>query len=349
MKCVSAALLVLALVLVSDLALGQSADPYRKFNEYRDAARAGRPYPGAPLRGKVIGFANIFGGPFTIAVENGIKEQLRRAGLDLGKGWISMDNVGDPEIGLKNAQIMLKRKPDFFIEFQWYPEVNNQVASMFGKARIPVLAIDVPVPGAAFMGVDNHGVALLAGHHMAKLIREKWGGWDGVDILVIDRLTTAGEAVEQRSEGVVEALAEEIGIAPDDPKIVRFDMDTNAEEFEGWGMKKVLEAHPDAVKIALYGHNEPALKGMIAAMQSAGRWAPARKIAVSAGADEVGRRAIRDGLIDAAVAFFPERYGEYVVPAVCAALTGNPVPPAIYVENEVITRENIDRWYPRKK
>jgi len=349
MKSASTAFLILALALVSDLAPGQAGDPYRKFNEYRAVARSGGQYPGAPLRGKVIGFASIFGSPFTVAVENGIKEQLNRAGLDLNKGWISMDNVGDAEIGLKNAQILLKRNPSFFIEFQWYPEVNNEVASMFGKAGIPVLAIDVPIPGAPFMGVDNHKVGLLAGHHMAKLIRKKWGGWEGVDILVVDRLATAGEAVEQRSEGAVEALAAEFGIALDDRKIVRFDMDTSAEEAEGWGMRKVLEAHPEAAKIALYGHNEPAMMGMIAAMQNAGRWDPASKIAVSAGADETGRSAIRDGLIDAAVAFFPEHYGEYIVPAVCAMLTGDPVPSFITVDNEIIDRGNIDRWYPRRK
>ena len=66
------------------------------------------------------------------------------------------------------------------------------------------------------------------------------------------------------------------------------------------------------------------------------------------GCDEIGQVQIRQGLTDAAVAFFPDRYGEYVVPAVCAILTGHPVPPYIFVENEVITKENIDRWYPKK-
>lgn len=98
--------------------------------------------------------------------------------------------------------------------------------------------------------------------------------------------------------------------------------------------------------------DEPALMEMIAAMPNAGRWDLATKIAISAGADEAGQSgqsAIREGLIDATVAVFPERHGEYVVPAVSAILAGRPVPRAIYVENEAITLANIDRWYPEKK
>jgi ABC-type sugar transport system substrate-binding protein len=36
------------------------------------------------------------------------------------------------------------------------------------------------------------------------------------------------------------------------------------------------------------------------------------------------------------------------VPAVCAILDGQAVPPWIYVENEVITKANIDKYYPKK-
>jgi ABC-type sugar transport system substrate-binding protein len=64
--------------------------------------------------------------------------------------------------------------------------------------------------------------------------------------------------------------------------------------------------------------------------------------------DDLGKSQIRDGLSDAGIAFFPERYGEYVIPAVCATLQGAPVPAYIFVENEVITKANIDKWYPKK-
>ena len=107
--------IVLALIAVAGMAF--AADPYAVFNKYREMAKAGKPYAGAPLKGKVIGFANIFGTlPFCISVENDIKKHLKLAGRDLSKGWISMDNQYDSVLGLKNADIMLSKKPHFFIE-----------------------------------------------------------------------------------------------------------------------------------------------------------------------------------------------------------------------------------------
>lgn len=350
MKLSRVLLVVAALLALTVLASGQSRDPYRVFNQYRAMAASGRPYRGAPLKGKVIGFANIVGSlPFCVSVENSMREQLQLAGLNLSRGWIRMDNQGDPEIGLRNARLMLERRPDLFIQFQLYPLVNNVTAQEFGAAGIPVLGIDVPVPGSSYVGIDNYRIALTTGRAMAALIRERWGGWEEVDVLFLGRLTSAGEAVLLRVEGVAHALAEEFGIQPDDPKIVRADFQEMGSELDGWGFAEALEAYPDAVRIAATANNEEYMSAMIAVMQSAGRLDPASKIIVTMGCDELGQAQIRQGLADAAVAFFPDRYGEYVVPAVCAILGGHPVPPYIFIENQVITRANIDQWYPRKK
>ncbi len=340
--------IVLALIAVASMAF--AADPYAVFNKYRAVAKANKPYPGAPLKGKVIGFANIFGTlPFCISVENNIKKQLQLAGGDLNKGWISMDNQYDSVLGLKNADIMLSRKPNFFIEFQSDAKVNQIVAAKFNAAKIPLLAIDVPVPTAPFMGVDNYKVALMGGHYMAKLIKEKWGGWDGVDMVALGQMPAGGEVTMLRSEGFADALAEEFGIdAKNDPKIVRFDGGMGQSAEAKAAMDDVLSAHPDAVKIAVTSINEQTMAGIIASMQGAGRWDPANKIVITLGVDELGQSQLRDGLSDAGIAFFPEHYGEYVIPAVAAMLTGNAVPPWIFVDNEVITKANIDKWYPKK-
>ena len=341
--------LIMAFIAVAGFVFAQAADPYKVFNKYRALAKAGKPYTGAPLKGNVIGFANIFGTlPFCISVENDIKAQLKLAGVDLGKGWISMDNQYDSVIGLKNADIMLSKHPDFFIEFQADAKVNNIVAAKFGAAKIPLLAIDVPIPGSSFMGVNNYKVALMGGHEMARLIKQKWGGWDGVDMVALAQMPAGGDVTMLRSEGFADALAEEFGIdAKKDPKIVRFDGGMGQSEQAKAGMDDVLAAHPDATKIAVTSINEQTMAGVIAAMQGAGRWDPANKVVITLGVDELGQSQLRDGLSDAGIAFFPEHYGEYIVPAVVAVLQGQPIPPYIYVDNLVITKDNIDKWYPK--
>ncbi len=326
---------------------GTTGVQYPLFDQYREAAKAGQPYPGSPLKGKVIGFANIFATlPFCISVENDIKKQLQLAGGDLSTGWISMDNQYDSVVGLKNADIMLSKKPDFFIEFQADAKVNNIVAAKFGAAGIPLLAIDVPVPGAPFMGVNNWKVALMGGHYMGKLIKEEWGGWDNVDMVVLLQMPAGGDVTMLRSEGFAAALAEDFG--PDvEKKIVRADGGMGQSEQAKAAMDDVLAAHPNAKRIAVTSINEQTMAGVIASIQGAGRWNADDIIVVTLGVDELGQSQLRDGLSDAGMAFFPEHYGEYVIPAVAAMLQGQAVPPWIYVENEVITKENIDQYYPK--
>jgi len=323
------------------------AGMYPLFDQLREVAKKEQPYPGSPGKGKKLGFANIFATlPFCISVEQNIIKHAELAGFSRAD-MILMDNQYDSVIGLKNADIMLSRRPDFFIEFQSDAKVNNIVAQKFDTAGIPLLAIDVPVPGAPFMGVNNWKVAVMGGKHMAKLIKEQWGGWDNVDMVVLLQMPAGGTVTMLRSEGFAAALAEEFGPEVEE-KIVRTDGGMGQSEQAKAAMDDVLAAHPKERRIAITSINEQTMSGAIASLQTAGRWDPNDTIIITLGCDELGQSLVREGLTDASIAFFPEKYGEYVVPAVCAILQGQPVPPYIYVENEIITKANIDKFYPTK-
>ncbi|TFG59990.1 MAG: sugar ABC transporter substrate-binding protein [Spirochaetales bacterium] len=323
------------------------AGVYDVFNNYLEMAKKGQPYAGAPGKGKKLGFANIFGTlPFCISVEQDIIKQAKLAGF-AESDMIILDNQYDSTIGLKNADIMLSKRPDFFIEFQADAKVNAIVAAKFNAAKIPLLAVDVPIPGAPFMGVNNWGVALTGGKYMAKLIKEQWGGWDKVDMVVLMQMPAGGEVVMLRSDGFAAALVEEFG-ADAEKKIVRADGGMGQTEQAKAAMDDVLAAHPAGKKIAVTSINEQTMAGVIASLQGAGRWNPADVIVITLGVDELGQSQIREGLSDAGIAFFPEKYGEYIVPAVVTMLQGQAVPHWIYVQNEVITKENIDKYYPKK-
>ncbi len=340
-------LIVATLFLMASLdVFGQSA--YSLFDQYRAAAKKGQAYPGAPGKNMKLGFANIFGTlPFCISVEKDIIKHAKLAGFD-EKNIIILDNQYDSVVGLKNADIMLSRRPNVFIEFQADSKVNNIVAAKFRAAGIPIVAIDVPVPGAPFMGVDNWAVALMGGKKMAELIKTKLGGVDKLDLVVLLQMPAGGEVTMLRSEGFAAALEEAFGDAVKS-KIVRADGGMGQSEQAKKAMDDVLAAHPNAKTIALTSINEQTLAGAIASLQGAGRWDPKKLVLVSLGCDELGQSQLRDGLTDAAIAFFPEKYGEYVVPAAAALLKKAPVPPYIYIENEIITRDNIDKYYPKKK
>ena len=326
----------------------QDEGPCELFEVYRTAAKAGKPYPGLPGKGKKLGFANIYGTqPFCISVEKSLIEHAKRAGFS-EDNIIIMDNQYKADIALKNADIMLSKRPDVFIEFQADENVNHIVSRKFKAAGIPVIAIDVPVPGAPFMGVDNWGMSRMGGQEMARLIKTSWGGWDAVDMVLLLQMPSGGDITMRRSEGFAKALVAEFGEKAE-KKIVRADGGMGQTEQAKAAMDDVLATHPKAKKIAITSINEQTMAGVIASLQGAGRWNEDDIIIISLGVDELGQSQIRDGSADAGIASFPETYGQYVIPAVCALLQGKPVPSEILVNHKVITKENIDEYYPKSK
>ncbi|GAK49738.1 regulatory protein IclR [Candidatus Moduliflexus flocculans] len=320
---------------------------YAVYECYRECAKAGEPYTNSPGKGKRLGFASVFSAePFGVEVEENICRQAELAGFER-QDLILLDNKYDADIALKNAELMLAQELDLFIEYQADVKANHIIAAKFAEAEIPIIAVDIPVPGAPFMGVHDWQAATLGGKYMAQLITEKWGGWEAVDIVVLLQMPAGGEITMLRSEGFATALEETFG-SQAEQKIVRADGGMGLAEQAKTAMYRVLAAHPNAKRIALTSINEETMSGAIEALQEAGRWQRENLIIITLGVDDLGKKQIREGLSDAGVAFFPEKYGEYLIPAACAILEGAPVPSHIFVENEIITRQNIDQFYPQR-
>lgn len=318
---------------------------YGIYEKYREYAQREELYPGGPGRGKRMGFAAIFGiQPFCIEVEQSVLKQAALAGFDRRDIFV-LDNQYDPDVGLQNAEIILSQRPDIFIEYQADIKINNIVAARFLEAGIPLIAVDVPVPGAPFVGVNNWQVATMGGKYMAKLLMERWGGWHAVDLVILLQCPTGGEVNMLRSEGFATALVEIFGEQVE-AKIVRKDGGIGRMEQGRAAMIEILTAYPEARKIAVTTLNEEMMEGVIFALKETGRWQRDNLIVITTGVDDLGKTQIREGLSDAGVAFFPEKYGEYIIPAVCAILEDAPVPSHMYVENTIITKENIAQFYP---
>jgi len=318
---------------------------FELYESYRQCALRGENYPGQPGKGKRLGFANFFSTePFCISLKNGIVEQAKLAGF-AERDIIIMDNRYDSVLGLKNADIMLAKRPAAFIECQVDENINNVIGRKFRAAGIPIIGVDVPVPESPFVGIDGWKVAFMGGQEMARLIKSQWGGWEAVDMVVLLQMPFGGERNMRRSEGFAAALAEEFGEKVEE-KIVRTDGGPGQSEPTKIAMDDVLAVNPNARKIAVTSIDEQTMAGAIASLQGAGRWNPEDVIVITLGCDGLGQSQLRKGISDAAIAFFPEYYGQYLVPAACSMMQGHSVPSDIYVDNAVVTKENIDEYYP---
>jgi ribose transport system substrate-binding protein len=68
---------------------------------------------------------------------------------------------------------------------------------------------------------------------------------------------------------------------------------------------------------------------------------------VGQGADRIVREEIRhpDSRIIGSTAYWPERYGEKLIPLAVKILQGE-APPTVHIDHEFINATNIDAFYP---
>jgi ribose transport system substrate-binding protein len=195
------------------------------------------------------------------------------------------------------------------------------------------------------MGVNNFKVAYMAGEVAMEYV-EEMGGIDKIDNIILMQMPAGGEVTMLRSEGFYQAFVDKYGAEVIDPKTIRADGGAGEAEQANKAMTDVLATIPDAENCILTSINAQTMSGIISAIQTAGRWDPEKWIVITQGADETGNQQVADGLTKASIAYFPEKYGEYLVPASVALMNGFVVPPFMYVENVVISMNNMKDYYP---
>src|SRR4030042_6841572 len=93
-----------------------------------------------------------------------VDESMRGAAEEYGVDLVYIDNEFSPEKALENAELVAARGDvDLVFEFNYYQQQNYVIADIFREANIPVIAIDIPIPGAVYYGADNYYGGKLEG------------------------------------------------------------------------------------------------------------------------------------------------------------------------------------------
>ena len=291
-----------------------------------------------------IGFANLTEDiVFTQLVGQGIKDAAAKTGkIEL----VTADNKLDGATALANANNFVTQGVDGVIEFQTDEKFGNVIMEKFRAKNIPAIAIDIPMPGATFFGADNYKAGRLAGEAAAQYAKDNWDG--KVDAILVLELPQSGPIPAARMQGMVEGLQDSLGTKVPEDMIFRLDSKNTQDE----SFKKVsdtLPKIPNAEHIVGVTINDGTALGVIAALEAAGR--KNQDIVVGQGADPSGQEEImKDGsLYLGATGYFPEKYGDKIIPAILDALECKPLPPSIYVDHVFITKANLCQYYPDAK
>ena len=274
---------------------------------------------------------------FPREVHAGLLRAAEREQLEL----IVVDNKYQPKVALRNAQHLIKERVDLVIEFQTDEAVAPAIASKYLEAGIPLIAIDIPHPGATYFGADNYQAGLLGGRYLGKYAHACWNGQ--VDEVLILELARAGALVGARTKGIIAGLNETLPLA-ESVRVVSLDGDgqlmASLEKVRRY--IRMSKAH----RVLVGAANDPSALGAVRAFQEAGRQTTCAIVGQNAEPD--ARRELRSGRtpLVASVAYFPERYGSGLVRLALDILSKKAVPPAVFTRHQVITAENVDHFYP---
>jgi ribose transport system substrate-binding protein len=274
---------------------------------------------------------------FPREVHTGLLAAATRADLEL----IVVDNRYQPKVALRNADHLIKENVDLVIEFQTDEAMAPAIASRYLEAGIPLIAIDIPHPGATYFGANNYQAGVLAGRYLGRWAKSRWNG--EVDQIVLIELARAGMLVRARTSGILAGIKESLRDVATRPA-VRIDGDGQFNT----SLEKVRRhlRQSRATHILVGAANDPSALGAARAFQEAGR----EKSCAIAGqnAEPDARAELREPRtpLVASVAYFPERYGDDLIRLALDILAHRPVPPAIFVRHQVITADNVDHFYP---
>lgn len=287
-----------------------------------------------------IGFANLSEEiPFAVDVRRGLERAAKqRSNVDL----VIADNRLSSERALAIADNFVAKGVQVAIEYQIDARMGTTIMNKYQRARIPVIAVDIPMVGATYFGVDNFYSGHLAGVALGRWIEQNWQG--NVDALLILEEPRAGALPEARIEGQVAGLREVLGEEFAAQRRVLNSGNTSAASEVV--VAQALVDLSGCQRIAVACFNDDAALGALRAARRLGR---EQDLAiVGQGADRLVQHELRQpgARIIGSTAFMPERYGNLLIDLALRILRGESVPPAVYVEHVFIDAHNVDHFYP---
>ncbi len=252
-----------------------------------------------------------------------------------------LDNRYSPKVAQRNADVFVKERVDLVMEFQTDEMVAPMISAKYREAKIPFIAIEVPHPGSIYFGANNYEAGLIGGRALGKWAKQCWDGQ--ADEIVLMELPRAGMVSRARLTGMLVGIRE---ILPDTEHCPVVYLDGDGLFDSSWKVMRRYISHSGAKRTLIGGINDCSALGALRAFEEAGR---AERCAVmgqnasSEGRDELRRKSSQ---FIGSVAYFPEKYGEWLLRLALDVLNFKSTPPAVFVKHQLVTSKNVDHLYP---
>jgi ribose transport system substrate-binding protein len=303
------------------------------------SAAGARPVDQARATAKIkIGYINLSDQiPFVVLVRKSIERAAKANGAQL----VECDSNLDAQKAIACAAQFKTQGVQGILNFQLDATAAPRVCA--AGPKVPVVAIDIHQEPCetVFFGADNYGAGHLAGLADGKFAKAKWNC--KADALLSVNAPTAGKVVVLREQGAIDGFK---SVCPNVKVIhvtTKATTDSTIQPF-----RDTLTRLPGAHKLVVTATNDDQLIGALKAAQSVGRQ---NDIYLGGqGADPTswpyicGKAPYKQWIAD--VAYFPERYGDTVVPLLLSLIDGQKKPKQVLINHRVVTRDNIRTIFP---
>lgn len=277
--------------------------------------------------------------PFAIPITKGIAKLAK----DLGLKLIYCDAEFKPEKAISCAEILASQKPDFVIAGNWQGGAAAAIMTIFDKAKIPAASIDVSHPNAIFFGASNYASGVVGGKAAGEYAK---ANWDCKDVWVfMGENLEEGEAADLRLVGFADGVQEVCGALPAD-RIDRMRLSAGTADQAITVTTDWLTAHPEAKHILSGTIDDERANGMAKAFVATKR----DGMVVGQGCDSVGIAVVKmapasENRFLGCAAYYPEKYGDYLVSIALDVMAGKAVPQEIHMEHTFLDHDTIDTVY----
>jgi ribose transport system substrate-binding protein len=294
-----------------------------------------RPLASRSLR---LGFAAQTDSEFSREVSEGLQ---RAAAAKENIHLIVLNNRYSAREALRNAELLIRERVDLAIEFQTYQRIAPVIASKFLEANIPLIAIEVPHPGATYFGANNYQAGLMGGRALGRWARENWPG--GPEQVLLLELPIAGPLPGLRITGIVDGMRSELPSIDKTPA-VHLDGKGDFERILGVVRRFLRQAKPKRTLVGAV--NDMCALAALRAFEEAG-FDHFCAVVGQNGTPEARKELRRPGTrLVGSVGYFPERYGDGLIPLAMGILQKKPTPSAVFVKHRLLTPDNVNLIYP---
>lgn len=295
-----------------------------------------------PRNGKTYVFGyTMWGGssPFSQLNKKGLEKVAADAGIEL----ITADNEWDPQKNVVNAQAFATKNVDAVINSLLDIQFAGAVRAPLDAAGIPLVALDIPVPGSQWVGVDNARAGFRAGTYLGQGAVARWGDKARDTHLVIAAFPLVGP------NGLLRNMSQEAGVRAvidlPDSQVTWLDMQGTADS--GFTAMNTLVNKLDPQKPVLIGSfSDEQLAGALRALHVSGR--SDLTIAVGMGGERLDAVATDPSFIGT-MSFFPEGYADAAIPSALAILAKTTIPSSVFTYSNLVNPANVCEADPSQK